>query len=216
MPQEVGPITYCATCKAQTRTTVLFATEGQDDDEIHSERLLFCRCPSCASPFLLSQLFRETEIDNGVFERDWVSTSVLYPPPSRTIPADLPQLVSTGYREAIRCEEAEAWLATAVMVGRTLEAVAVAETGSKTMLAKGWKEMQEQGIISAELASWGDELRYLRNIAAHPTDKEVTSQDAREALDFLEAIIETIYVLRVRFAQMKARRAPKGGAPPSE
>lgn len=92
------------------------------------------------------------------------------------------------------------------MVGRTLEGLAVAQTGSRTMLAKGLKELRDQGMISDEMASWGDELRYLRNIAAHPSDQAVTEQDAREALDFLEAIVETIYVLRVRFETMKARR----------
>jgi hypothetical protein len=210
--KELGPVVYCAKCKAQTRTTVLCIDVERDDDGDKSCRLLFCRCPACGSPFLLAQSYAGIRVEHGLEYEGWAQPDALYPTPSRAIPADLPPLVAKGYREAIRCEAAEAWLATAVMVGRTLEAVAIAHTGSDAMLAKGWKEMQDQGIISAELASWGDELRYLRNIAAHPTEKEVTEQDAREALDFLEAIVETIYVLRVRFEKMKARRKPPTAA----
>ena len=210
MERELGPVVYCAKCKAQTRTTILNIDVEHDGDGDKAGRLLCCRCPSCESPFLLRQTHGGVEYMQGIEFDVWAQPHALYPTPSRAIPDDLPPLVATGYREAIRCEAAEVWLATAVMVGRTLEAVAIAQTGSNAMLAKGWKEMQNQGIISAELASWGDELRYLRNIAAHPTDKEVTGQDAREALDFLEAIIETIYVLRVRFEKMKARRKAQG------
>jgi hypothetical protein len=67
--------------------------------------------------------------------------------------------------------------------------------------------MKEKGLISEELSQWGDELRFIGNIGAHPTDDVVTELDSKEALEFLEAIVETIYHLRPKFQAMRLRRA---------
>ena len=66
--------------------------------------------------------------------------------------------------------------------------------------------MKEGGIISDELARWGNELRFIGNMGAHPTDDVPTNEDAEDALDFLQAIVETLYVLRLKFQIMHDRR----------
>ncbi len=120
----------------------------------------------------------------------------------------LPPKVDESFREALRCEAAGAPLATAVMVRRTLEAIGreFAADAKPLTLFKALHAMKDKGLISDELAQWGDALRFIGNIGAHPTDEVVTGLDAREALDFLVAIVETIYVLRPKFQAMKARR----------
>ncbi len=40
-----------------------------------------------------------------------------------------------------------------------------------------------------------------------PTDEPISRQDAEEALDFLQAILELLYYMRPKFQHMKARRA---------
>lgn len=67
--------------------------------------------------------------------------------------------------------------------------------------------LRAQGVISNELSSWGHELRFLGNVGAHPRDVHVTRLDAEEAIEFLEAIIETIFHLRPKFQAMRDRRA---------
>jgi Domain of unknown function (DUF4145) len=50
-------------------------------------------------------------------------------------------------------------------------------------------------VISDQLKLWADQLRVLRNIAAHATNDTVTIDDAREAMDFMKAILENVYDL---------------------
>lgn len=157
----------------------------------------FGHCVKCRRPAVLS----EVEVEPNVYtaeSQEW--------PTTRNVDVPLPDKVDESFREALRCEFAGAPLATAVMVRRTLEAIAREFAPDAKPLFKALHVLKDKGLISDELAQWGDALRFIGNIGAHPTDDVVTQQDAREALDFLVAIVETIYVLRPKFQAMKKRR----------
>lgn len=95
------------------------------------------------------------------------------------------------------------------MVGRTLEAVCVEHfpESSKLTIFKGIELLHNEGIISNQLKEWADQLRVLRNIGAHATTEMVSDEDAREALDFLKAILENLYDLSPKFDSFMARRS---------
>jgi len=118
----------------------------------------------------------------------------------------LPKIVDQSYKEAIGAAASGLWLATAVMVRRTLEAIGKQFKPNARTLHEGLKAMHDQGIISDELRRWGDQLRFLGNIGAHATEDVISPQDGRDAVEFLEAIAETIYHLRPRFQAMLERR----------
>jgi hypothetical protein len=129
-------------------------------------------------------------------------------PPERRNPTlyTAPFEVLESYIEAVKCEESRAWMATVVMVRRSLEAVCK-DFGSKSdSVFTGLKELNEQGIISDELHKWADVLRDIGNIGAHVKKKKVTKDDAEDSLDFLEAILETLYYHRPKFELMEDRR----------
>lgn len=157
----------------------------------------FGHCVRCRRPGLIAEL--------EVGPEEYLTPSQEYPA-SRNIDAQLPPKVEESFREALRCEIAGAPLATAVMVRRTLEAIGRTFDPDARTLAEVLRTMKEKGLISEEVAQWGDQLRFIGNIGAHPTDDVVSSQEAREALDFLVAIVETIYVLRPKFQKMMERR----------
>lgn len=159
----------------------------------------FGHCVRCRRPGLIG------EYETGPEPWDREPMPQLHPAP-RNVTATLPPKVEESFREATRCEVAGAPLATAVMVRRTLEAIGKEFAPDARPLFRALHVMKDKGLISEELAHWGDALRFIGNIGAHPTDHVVSSQDAREALDFLVAIVETIYVLRPKFQAMKARR----------
>ncbi len=160
-------------------------------------------CATCGWPGVL------TAVATGRAEGDHSEPEQLYPEPPDRERKDLPPLVSESYREARVCAHTGAHIATAVMVRRTLEAVTRAFDPAAKTLHAGLRAMREQGVISDELFTWGEHLRFLGNIGAHPREGEaVSDQDAADAMQFLEAIVETIYVLRPKFAAMMARRAP--------
>jgi hypothetical protein len=93
------------------------------------------------------------------------------------------------------------------MIRRTLEAVAREFDSSSKSLFTGLASMRKQGVISDELSDWSEHLRFLGNISAHPTEHPSPSaDDVHDAVDFLHAILETIYHYRPRFQSMKLRR----------
>ncbi len=79
----------------------------------------------------------------------------------------------------------------------------------------GASRHEGQGSHQRRAGPAGRRAPFIGNIGAHPTDEVVTALDAREALDFLVAIVETIYVLRRKFQAMKldARRTRRPHRP---
>ena len=147
-----------------------------------------------------------------LLSRDESDAHLIHPynqeyPPYRRNPTlyTAPEEVLKSYVEAVKCEESQAWMATVVMVRRTLEAVCKT-FDPKIKIYNGLKKLNEEGIISDELYKWADVLRDIGNVGAHVDDIEVTKQDAEDSLDFLEAILETLYYHRPKFALMDDRR----------
>ena len=188
----------CTKCK----TAVVFEIVGQhawqgDSDQFPIE-LYLAKCGNCG----VASLFCREDYGEG-FEADTFYR--MYPAQRRQLRFFLPSEVEASYDEAVKCEGAKAWTALAVMVGRTLEAVAKQYYPGAT-LAAALKKMLADGIISEEIHEWSTHLRVIRNIGAHPSKEKIDSQEATEALDFAQAILEILYDLRPKFEQMKKRR----------
>lgn len=191
-------IYYCDHCEKHTNfhplQSHIFPNEGPP------EEYTFAKCDACDKPAVFLREDMGDGFDNDFYYR-------LYPPHDRHIGFLLPPVVRTSYEEAVKCEGAKSWIACVAMVGRTLEAVTKAyDPKQKTMFA-GLQAMHKDGAISQEISEWANELRVIRNFGAHATDEPISRQDAEEALDFLQAILELLYYMRPKFQQMKARRA---------
>jgi hypothetical protein len=121
----------------------------------------------------------------------------------------IPLSVRRAYEEAVRCEDAKAWTATAVMVGTAVEAICKDFDHSSTSIAEGLKRMRDAGAISQELFEWGNGLRHLRNEGAHAAPTNVSAADAAFAVDFVQALIEILFDLRERFEAWQEDRADR-------
>jgi hypothetical protein len=128
----------------------------------------------------------------------------IWPSSVRPVEFDLPPRVMEAYQEALRCESAGAWIATALMARRTLEAVVRDFAPEQERVLEGLKAMLAKGLISEELYRWGDEIRFLGESGA--SEYPIGHQDAKEALEYLNALIENLYFLREKFKRMQARR----------
>ena len=190
---------WCPDCKGRMQLVIdgnHAVSPGEGEPTVF---YYFGHCVKCRRPGLVG----EEETGPNSWDREPIPQ--VYPV-ARAVGAVLPPKVDESFREAMQCEVAGAPLATAVMVRRTLEAIGREFAPDAKPLFRALHAMKDKGLISDELAQWGDALRFIGNIGAHPTDEVVTGLDAREALDFLVAIVETIYVLRPKFQAMKARR----------
>jgi hypothetical protein len=159
----------CLTCKARTQLVVVGEHRLPRWEDIPPRVHSFGHCAVCGEPGV-------TETTAGPYGTE--EDEQLFPSPPRTLPKRLlPPRVEVSYREAVKCASAEAWLATAVMVRRTLEAIGQEFDPKAKPLFAGLKAMKEKGVISEELLQWGDHLRFLGNVSAHPTDEVVEPED---------------------------------------
>jgi len=93
------------------------------------------------------------------------------------------------------------------MVRRTLEGICHDHGSTKSTLAASLAELEGQGKLDKRLTEWAHELRSLGNLGAHYTPEDVTREDAADALAFVEALLDYLYVLSVQFENFKGRRS---------
>ncbi len=159
---------------------------------------LQCGNRKCGSP-----LVQWREDLGGGFDND--EPAFFYPAPRR-LSAAVPRRLRSAFEEARKCFAAKAYTATLVMVRRALEGTCDDQGATKRTLAESLKELQAKGRIDGTLAEWANLLRVVGNEGAHFTGEEGTAQDAEDALDFAEALLDHLYVLRQRFEDFKGRQ----------
>ncbi|MGZ3644246.1 MAG: DUF4145 domain-containing protein [Ktedonobacteraceae bacterium] len=132
-----------------------------------------------------------------------VHEKLLYP--STDIPlTNIPQKIDRAYTAAIKVKNIEP-NACAVLVGRTLEAACNHEQAQGRTLAQKLNYLAENGRIPNTLAEMARQLKELRNLGAHDAEDEVTEQDVPIILDFLEAILEYLYVAPAKIEAVRTR-----------
>ncbi|MBC2726108.1 DUF4145 domain-containing protein [Desulfosporosinus sp.] len=193
-------VSYCTYCKEHRIFKVIKEhIVGPNDDHPPFE-FTFAYCEHCESP----SLFIREDFGAGF---DWDDYYRIYPQNERNLMFEVPDMVKQSYDDAVSCVNAKIWTAAVVMVGRALEAVCKDAFPDSKNIYHGLKQMKDNGLISEELLEWSNELRVLRNMGAHATTGKITAEDANEALDFLQAILEIFYHLRPKFERMKERRS---------
>jgi hypothetical protein len=95
--------------------------------------------------------------------------------------------------------------AFAVMVGRTLETACNHENAQGRDLTTKLNHLASTGRIPKTLADMAHQLRQIRNLGAHDAEDEVTEADVPIIQDFLEAILEFLYVAPAKIAAVQAR-----------
>ena len=154
------------------------------------------KCPNCQRPFL-------TDYD------DLFGSVVLYPPEDNRVNPRLPAQLKSAYSEAISCFKAKAYTATAIMCRKTLEGICVEHGAKGNNLVANLKELKDRGVIENRLFEWADALRISGNEAAHDVAVTISPEDARDILEFTNALLEYVFTFRDKFEEFKKRRSRK-------
>lgn len=207
--EQRGVVIQCGSCK----TTVLGELAGfvevhppPDDGEPYKAMLL--RCPACDEAIV------------GVAELDllgypakprweWGRATRVWPQPMNYLDWAIPERVRASLEEARKCVDAGSPLASAVMVRRALEAVTNQFGVKSGTLPTRLRELRETGVIDARMFEWAESLRKHGNLGAHDSDGNVSEEDARDLLEFAEAICEYVFVLTRKFAAFQSRQAKR-------
>jgi hypothetical protein len=170
--------------------------------EYHGEHYYVCLCGRCSQPFLIRQSLYgvPAEFESVTDEK------ILYPI-EKKLPLDgVPNIIRTAYDQAARSFSASLFEPCVLMCRKCLEATC------KTLGAQGrdlntrLQSLYDGGHIDSRLLNWAREIRLVGNEAAHDIDITVKKCDARDVLDFTEAILIYIFSLTARFRAFQARR----------
>jgi hypothetical protein len=157
------------------------------------------KCPSCQKPFLL-----DTD--------EFFGSVVMYPPEDNRVNPRLPAPLKSAYTEAVSCFKSKAYTATAIMCRKTLEGICVEHGTKGHNLVANLKELKDKGVIESRLFEWADALRISGNEAAHDVTVTTSAEDARDILEFTNALLEYVFTFRDKFEEFKTRRSAKNSA----
>ncbi len=199
-------IVECKHCGSKVDGEVL-AQQGFPVDEFDPPfRVALVQCPVCRRPMLAGQEQEQVDFDKW----DWGDAKRLWPDPEAGLARSLPYSVSASMVEARTCYKAGAYYACAVMCRRALEAICSECKTKKKFLAGGLRELLEAEIIDRRIFQWAEALREQGNIGAHVTKETISGQDARDLLDFANAICDYVFVLTEKFRDFMDRKGKPG------
>lgn len=193
----------CRECNATESFEHIHVENYESSDECPEEYTL-ARCKICD---FVSLFYREdVELLTDKMDEP-PEYYYLWPAEERRVRCELPKLVGESYTEAIEAEKAELSIAAGAMIGRTVEAVCKDFDSNSKGIFEGLLSMKEAGALSDEMYDWANELRILRNEAAHAQAVKFSQGDVGAALDFLQALLEIIYLYRPAFERFKQARS---------
>jgi hypothetical protein len=133
----------------------------------------------------------------------------VFPSSDVAVAASLPPEIREDLEEACVCIKAGAFKAAVVMCRRVVEGVCQDKNVRPGPLPQRLRALKDQlGLITDDILAWAEEIKELGNAGAHADRRvTVTLEDAKDALDFVQAILNVLYVLPERLSKRKHREA---------
>jgi uncharacterized protein DUF4145 len=129
---------------------------------------------------------------------------VLYPVPRAHLD-NVPAAIEKEYRSARKYQNSDP-NACAVYIGRTLDKICQHEKVKGNRLIDKLDNLIKEKNLPEQLGTMAHQIRQIRNLGAHANEEdEVTEADAPIMLDFLEAILEYLYVAPAKIFAVQAR-----------
>ncbi|MCZ2079666.1 MAG: DUF4145 domain-containing protein [Bryobacterales bacterium] len=200
-------VVYCKDCDRKVDAKVVGQHAYHDAAEGPPTRITLLQCLRCGHAVLV----REEEI----WEDSWTNPETVYPYGGGAPNPELPERLQSALQEARRCYQAKAYTATALLCRRTIETLCVDRGVKEQNLAAALAKMRDRNLIDGSLFEWADGLRLAGNRAAHDVTSDVSWEDARDLVEFTEALLEYVIVFRERFERFKARQSQPAAKQPA-
>lgn len=172
---------------------------GEEEYEPH--QWTFATCVNCERPYLLYQ--EATYSDHGYGEMS--DMEQIYPSVGRSLPFGVPEPLRTTHEEVQRCLEVRAYTGAALLTRRIVEGICEDLGATGRTLAAKLNKLKSDGVIDVRLHEWSSLVKDLGNSGAHETGSQISKEDAEDAFAFAEALIDYLYVFRMRFERFKRR-----------
>lgn len=211
---------WCSNCEMETTFRFehefleLAPASATEDEPISSRRPIVAYkyriwriylCLTCISPTLEwedqyltpGQVNQRTSRTRGA--------QVLYPPIKAQL-EHIPGSIEKQYRSAQKYVQRDP-NACAVYIGRALDKICQHEKADGKRLIDKLDSLISKKNLPQQLGIMAHQIRQIRNLGAHAdeNDDEVTEADTPVMLDFLEAILEYLYIAPAKIAGVQAR-----------
>jgi len=129
-----------------------------------------------------------------------------WPLPQSKLSEDVPSDIADIFAEAVTTYYAKAPRATAVMLRRTIESIAVHFGEDHGPLAQRLQKLADRNILQPSLSEWAKEIRLVGNQGAHFDPAEMVSMDdATQLMSFVQELMKYLFILP---AELQRRRKP--------
>lgn len=205
---------FCETCGVQSQCRVLAESvqtdPGQTQDfeglkPFRRTAFRFSVCNKCSAPFLSSHPL--VVIPEEAVTAEQGDPTVLYPSFGPSLPAGVPSNVAKAYADAVLALRAGLPVPSAIMCRKAVEALCTELGGNGSTLIAKLSDLKSRSVIDPKFLAWVDGLRAMGNDAAHDLEASISTQDARDALEFVQAICLYVFSLSRRFDEFSRRRA---------
>lgn len=204
---------FCPTCNILVEAKVIARGFGEYrsdainpldevDAEYHGDHYSVALCGRCNGPFLVREALYGVP---GEFETVTDET-ILYPVSAGANLEGLPDPIARSVAQAHRSYSTSSYDACAVMCRRALEALCRTLSANGRDLGRRLAALKANGRIDTRLLEWAHGVRLVGNEAAHDVDTAVTAEDARDILEFTEALLMYVFTLDAKFRSFEARR----------
>lgn len=196
-------IIQCTECRQYVEAEETGGYGRHFDGKEPSCRYTLLSCTVCSSPILV----RQTNVGNMAAGDKWDTPFVVLPQTDVRVNPNAPKEIRAAFEEACACYRSQAYTASAIMCRKTIEGVCAEHGVVERNLSLSLKKMKEVGLIDERLFEWSDALRIVGNEAAHGVGVSIAQPDARDTIEFTNAILDYMFSYRDRFEQFKKRRA---------
>lgn len=144
------------------------------------------------------------------------STLITYP--SSKIMFDktgIPLSILRSFEEAITCHSTECFIASAIMLRKTLEGICEDKGATGTNLFKRLESLSKIIVIPNELIEATHELRLLGNDAAHleaQTYEQIGKNEIEISIEFTKEILKAVYQYQSLLGKLRSLKIPKSEA----
>lgn len=144
----------------------------------------------CPDPNCHAHVFVAYDVSSG---------KIILSYPSETIDfdsTDLPSSVIKSFEEAIKCHANQCYVASAIMVRKTLEELCKDRGATGNNLKKRLEDLRSKIVLPQELLDGLDDLRLLGNDAAHIEAQEYDKVDQDEvelAIEITKEVLKAVY-----------------------
>lgn len=132
-----------------------------------------------------------------------------YPLKITKSPSYMPDGVGRSWLQAQKSLETSSWDAAAVMTRTAMETALKDNHAQGSRLVNKIDDLANKGILPPLMKDWAHEVRLLGNEGTHadPLSTGVEEEDAQDAAEFLDYLLEYLYALPKRIEEYRKRKS---------